>query len=100
MAVGETKTVRLPAAEAYGERNKDMMQKVPVDQIPNGDQLPVGQTIYMMGQSGQPFPVRSIEDGIATFDTNHELVEPPPAGMLGAAFCSNPSSTPPSHRRA
>ena len=27
----------------------------------------------MMGQSGQPFPVRSIEDGIATFDTNHEL---------------------------
>ena len=73
MAVGETKTVRIPAAEAYGERNKDMMQKVPVDQIPNGDQLPVGQTIYMMGQSGQPFPVRSIEDGIATFDTNHEL---------------------------
>ena len=73
MAVGETKTVRIPAAEAYGERNKDMMQKVPVDQIPNGDQLPVGQTIYMMGQSGQPFPVRSIEDGIATCDTNHEL---------------------------
>lgn len=56
MAVGETKTVRIPAAEAYGERNKDMMQKVPVDQIPNGDQLPVGQTIYMMGQSASPSP--------------------------------------------
>ena len=75
MAVGETKTVRIPAAEAYGERNKDMMQKVPVDQIPNGDQLPVGQTVYMRGPAGQSFPVfvEAIEDGIATFDTNHEL---------------------------
>lgn len=34
MAVGETKTVRIPAAEAYGERNEDMVQKLPVDQIP------------------------------------------------------------------
>lgn len=73
MEQGETKTVHIPAAEAYGERREEMVQKVPVSQIPNGDQLPVGQTIYMMGQSGQPFPVRSIEDGIATFDTNHEL---------------------------
>ena len=52
-----------------------MVQKVPVDQIPNADQLPVGQTVYMMGPGGQPFPVfvQSIEDGIVTFDMNHEL---------------------------
>ena len=41
MAVGEKKTVHIPAAEAYGERNDEMVQKVPVDQIPNADQLPV-----------------------------------------------------------
>ena len=60
---------------AVGERNDEMVQKVPVDQIPNADQLPVGQTVYMMGPGGQPFPVfvESIEDGIVTFDMNHEL---------------------------
>ena len=75
MAVGEKKTVHIPAAEAYGERDDAMVQKVPVDQIPNADQLPVGQTVYMMGPGGQPFPVfvQSIEDGIVTFDMNHEL---------------------------
>ncbi|OUO87135.1 peptidylprolyl isomerase [Gordonibacter sp. An230] len=75
MAAGETKTVRIPAAEAYGERDESKVQKVPISQIPNGDQLPAGQTVYMMGPGGQPFPVfvKSIENGIATFDMNHEL---------------------------
>lgn len=75
MEIGETKNVHIPAKDAYGEYNEEMVQKVPVDSIPNGDQLPVGQTIYMMGPGGQPFPVfvKSIEDGIATFDMNHEL---------------------------
>lgn len=50
MAVGEKKTVHIPAAEAYGERDDAMVQKVPVDQIPNADQLPVGQTVYMMAR--------------------------------------------------
>ena len=56
MAVGETKTVRIPAAEAYGERDEGKVQQVPISQIPNGDQLPAGQTVYMMGPGGQPFP--------------------------------------------
>ncbi|BAK44067.1 peptidylprolyl isomerase [Eggerthella sp. YY7918] len=75
MAPGETKTVHIPAAEAYGEYDEDKVQQIPVDQIPNGDQLPVGQTIYMMAPNGQPFPVlvRAVEDGLATFDLNHEL---------------------------
>lgn len=75
LAVGETKTVHIAAAEAYGEYNEELIQKVPVSQIPNGDQLPVGQTIYMQGPGGQPFPVfvKEIVDGVATFDMNHEL---------------------------
>ena len=75
MEVGETKTVHIPAKDAYGEYNEAAIQQVPVADIPNGDQLPVGQTIYMMGPGGQPFPVfvKSIENGIATFDMNHEL---------------------------
>jgi len=75
MAVGDTITVKIPAAEAYGEYNEEMVQQVPQEQIPNGDQLPVGQTIYMHGPGGQPMPVfvREIKDGVVTFDMNHEL---------------------------
>lgn len=75
MEIGETKTVHIPAKEAYGERREELVQKVPQDQIPNGDQLPVGQTIYMQSPDGQVFPVfvAAIEEGIVTFDMNHEL---------------------------
>ncbi len=75
MEVGETKTVHIPAAEAYGERDEQLIQKVPVDKIPNGDQIPVGEQIWMQGPDGQPFPcmVTEIVDGVATFDMNHEM---------------------------
>ena len=75
MEKDETKTVHIPADQAYGERDEQLVQKVPADQIPNADQLPVGQTVYMQGPGGQPFPVKvvSMEDGIVTFDMNHEL---------------------------
>ena len=37
--------------------------------------MEVGQTVYMRAPNGQPFPVfvAAIEDGIVTFDMNHEL---------------------------
>ena len=75
MEVGKTVKAHIPAALAYGEWREDLVQKVPLEQIPNGDQLPVGHTIYMRHGNGQPFPVfvKSIEDGIVTFDMNHEL---------------------------
>ncbi|MEI3548377.1 MAG: FKBP-type peptidyl-prolyl cis-trans isomerase [Adlercreutzia sp.] len=60
MAVGEKKTVHIPAAEAYGERNDAVVQKEPVDEIPNADQLPMGRTVYMIGRGGRPFRVRAI----------------------------------------
>ncbi|MEG0071757.1 MAG: peptidylprolyl isomerase [Raoultibacter sp.] len=75
MAEGETRNIHLPAAEAYGEYREDLLQKIPVDQIPDGDKLPVGERIFMQGPDGQPFPVfvKDITDGIATFDMNSEM---------------------------
>ena len=75
MEQGETKTVHIPAADAYGERNEELVQRIPLENIPYGDQLPVGQTVYMQGPTGQPFPVfvQGIENDIVTFDMNHEL---------------------------
>ena len=74
MEVGQTTTVVLPPEEAYGEYTEEAVQSVPVANIPNGDQLPVGKRIYMSTDQGMmPMLVKSIEDGIATFDMNHPL---------------------------
>ncbi|MBQ9068766.1 MAG: peptidylprolyl isomerase [Eggerthellaceae bacterium] len=75
MVVGQKKYVRIPADEAYGQREEALVQRIPVDQIPNGEALPVGQTIYMQTPAGQPLPVKVVEivDGVATLDMNHEM---------------------------
>ncbi len=79
MAVGEKKTIHLEPADAYGEVNEELIQKVPVENIPNSDELPVGAIIYMRPPEGQPVPMRvvSVEDGVATFDMNHPLAGKP-----------------------
>lgn len=75
MVVGETKTVHIPAAEAYGERDEALVQQIPTSNIPEADKLPVGQTIYLQGPGGQPIPakVEAVTDEFVTFDMNHEM---------------------------
>lgn len=75
MAVGEKKTVRIPAKDAYGEYDERKVQKVPVEKVNGGANLPVGEKVFLRGPGGQPMPVlvAAIEDGIVTFDMNHEL---------------------------
>ena len=75
MEVGETKTVEIPCEEAYGQHNEELIQRIPLENIPDGDKLPVGETIYIQGPGGQPMAVfvREIADGDVVFDMNHEL---------------------------
>ena len=75
MELGEKRTVHIPAAEAYGERTDAAVQTVPTQYIPNAEQLPVGQFIYMPMEDGQMMrcKVLKVENGEATFDLNHEL---------------------------
>ena len=75
MAVGEKKTVHIPAAEAYGERRNDLMQTVPVSMLPGAENLSTGDKVMLASPSGQPFPatVAKVEDGNITFDMNHEM---------------------------
>ena len=74
MEVGETRTVHLPCTEAYGEYDPKLVEKVPMAQIPNADQLPVGETVYFQTPYGpMPVKVAAIEDGMVVFDQNHEL---------------------------
>ena len=75
MEVGETKNVHLPASEAYGEHDEQLVQTIPTAQIPGAEDLPVGQRIYLPGPGGQPIPALVVEvtDETVTFDLNHEM---------------------------
>ena len=50
-------------------------QVIPVDSIPNADQLPVGKTVYFRNPAGYPMPalVEKVEDGKVHLDFNHNL---------------------------
>ena len=71
MKVGETKTVTIPAKDAYGERSEKNLIKVPRNQVPNPDQLQ--KWMKLMASNGQPFTVYAIDSKEVTLDANSEL---------------------------
>ena len=79
MEVGEKKHIHLEPAEAYGEVDEELIQTVPVDRVPNAQDLPVGESVYMQGPNGQPFPVKvvSMDDKNVVFDMNHPMAGKP-----------------------
>ena len=75
MEVGEKKTVHIPAQDAYGERRDDLILQFPAAQVPNIDEIKVGDKLFLSGPGGQPVPVSVLnvdEKGIL-LDANHEL---------------------------
>ena len=75
MEVGEKKTVHIPCAEAYGERREDLVMFFPAAQVPNIDQIHVGDKLALSGAGAQPVPVTVVEvtpEGVK-IDANHEM---------------------------
>ncbi len=79
MNVGDKITVHLEPSEAYGERSEEAIQTIPLSNIPGAEDLPVGETVFLQGPNGQPFPakVAAMDDTTVTFDMNHELAGKP-----------------------
>lgn len=76
MEPGEERTLELSPEEAYGTYNDRAVQKVPTYKIPNGENLPVGETIgWTSPRNIEPIPVKvvSVENQVATLDFNHPL---------------------------
>nr|WP_290427000.1 peptidylprolyl isomerase [Algoriphagus limi] len=75
MAIGDKKTVTIPAAEAYGERRDDMMIDVPRAQVPANISPAVGMQLTLQGGNGQPMPVTVtyVDEEKITLDANHQL---------------------------
>ena len=60
--------------EEVGPYNEQAVQKIPADQVPNADQLPVGQTVYFNSPYGpMPAKVVSVTIDEVVLDMNHEL---------------------------
>ena len=69
MATGEVKTVRLEAADAYGEPSDEFRQEVPLADLPEG--LAVGDPLFT--PEGQQVTVIAINGDVAVIDFNHPL---------------------------
>jgi FKBP-type peptidyl-prolyl cis-trans isomerase 2 len=75
MSVGEKKTINIPADEAYGPRNTDMVIEMPKDRFPPDMELEIGMPLMMSDGSGQNFQVvvAEIKPESVTLDANHPL---------------------------
>lgn len=75
MAVGETVNIRLEPADAYGERNEDLIQAVPRANMPGADSLEVGAQVMLSSPDGRVFQakVAEVDENTITFDLNHEM---------------------------
>ena len=75
MTVGEKKTVEVPAAEAYGDRNPEGIQSVPRDQVPDHIPLDPGTQLQVQTGDGRTLPVTVAEvtEEAVVLDANHPL---------------------------
>ncbi len=75
MSPGETKTVVIPADQAYGERVEEMVAVVPRADIPAELTLEVGGQLEVTQADGSAFPViiTEVTDTTVTLDANHPL---------------------------
>lgn len=75
MAIDETRTVRIVAADAYGEYDSTLVQVIPLAQVPKANELSVGDTLYLSGPGGQQIPlfITDLNEHYVTVDMNHAL---------------------------
>ena len=69
LEIGQTVTVRMEAAEAYGEKNEQLIFEVPINTAPEG--LVLGDRVELM--NGAPAVVTKVGKRIVTVDANHAL---------------------------
>lgn len=75
MAVGEKRTITIPAEEAYGPVNPDMVIEMPKDRLPQDMEVEVGMPLVMSDPQGQQFQVtvKEMTEDKIVLDANHPL---------------------------
>ena len=77
MAVGEKKSIHIPAAEAYGTRREEMVMEFDRAQLPEDLEPEVGMGLQMQGPDGQAIPaqITAVAETAITIDANHPLAD-------------------------
>ncbi|MDY6964546.1 MAG: peptidylprolyl isomerase [Halobacteriota archaeon] len=75
MKLGEKKTVKIPADQAYGQYREDLVQVVNRSELPEEMEPEVGQQLMSQQADGRiiVFTVISISELNVTLDANHRL---------------------------
>jgi FKBP-type peptidyl-prolyl cis-trans isomerase 2 len=75
MEVGDKKTIHIPAAEAYGEKQEHMIFEFPRDRFPAEIVPEEGMTLNMSDGQGQVIPVviTEVKEDMVLLDANHQL---------------------------
>ncbi len=75
MSEGDTKTVHIPSADAYGDHRSDGVIQVPRAEFPPNMPLEVGTSVQGQQSSGQTvtFTIQAVSDESVTLDANHPL---------------------------
>ncbi len=75
MTAGETRSVDIPAADAYGDRSDELVHEVPRNVISEDVELEVGMPLQAQGPDGQVInlSVVAFDDNSVTVDANHPL---------------------------
>ena len=75
MELGKTKTVTIPADQAYGPYYEERVFVIDRDELPAGMEPEVGQKLRMQSATGQIMivTVKDVSETNVTVDANHEL---------------------------
>ena len=74
MKVGDKKTFRIPAAEAYGEYDDSIVVEVPRDQLPPDLVPEAGMQLYAQSPMGiMPVSIKEVKETSVMIDYNHPL---------------------------
>lgn len=75
MTAGDTKSVRIPADEAYGSHHDQLVQEVPRSALPDEIEPVVGMRLQTPGPEGQAIQlvVTAVSPDSVTVDGNHPL---------------------------
>jgi peptidylprolyl isomerase len=75
MTAGEKKTERMDPADAYGDHRNELVFTVGREQMPDGDEIEVGDMLQVGFPDGRnaTVTVTAVEDGEVTLDANHPL---------------------------
>ena len=75
MEAGQSKTITIPAEEAYGQHRSDLLVPIEREHLPKGLEPEVGQRLQMQQASGKMsiVTITEVAEKAITIDANHPL---------------------------